>query len=97
MPSIGEVSYELLWDLPDNKGYLTLAAIMQKFIDQAISTNTSYDPTKFEGGKVPMKTLLNDLLLAYKLGLKTLYYHNTRDGSGEEVSGDGCEGGACKI
>ena len=97
VPSIGEVSYELLWDLPDNKGYLTLAAIMQKFIDQAISTNTSYDPTKFEGGKVPMKTLLNDLLLAYKLGLKTLYYHNTRDGSGEEVSGDGCEGGACKI
>ena len=97
VPSIGEVSYELLWDLPDNKGYLTLAAIMQKFIDQAISTNTSYDPTKFEGGKVPMKTLLNDLLLAYKLGLKTLYYHNTRDGSGEEVSADGCEGGACKI
>ena len=97
VPSIGEVSYELLWDLPDNKGYLTLAAIMQKFIDQAVSTNTSYDPTKFEGGKVPMKTLLNDLLLAYKLGLKTLYYHNTRDGSGEEVSEDGCEGGACKI
>lgn len=97
VPSIGEVSYELLWDLPDNKGYLTLAAIMQKFIDQAVSTNTSYDPTKFEGGKVPMKTLLNDLLLAYKLGLKTLYYHNTRDGSGEEVSADGCEGGACKI
>lgn len=97
VPSIGEVSYELLWDLPDNKGYLTLAAIMQKFIDQAISTNTSYDPTKFEGGKVPMKTLLNDILLAYKLGLKTLYYHNTRDGSGEEVSEDGCEGGACKI
>ena len=97
VPSIGEVSYELLWDLPDNKGYLTLAAIMQKFIDQAISTNTSYDPAKFEGGKVPMKTLLNDLLLAYKLGLKTLYYHNTRDGSGEEVSEDGCEGGACKI
>ena len=97
VPSIGEVSYELLWDLPDNKGYLTLAAIMQKFIDQAISTNTSYDPAKFEGGKVPMKTLLNDLLLAYKLGLKTLYYHNTRDGSGEEVSADGCEGGACKI
>ena len=97
VPSIGEVSYELLWDLPDNKGYLTLAAIMQKFIDQSISTNTSYDPTKFEGGKVPMKTLLNDLLLAYKLGLKTLYYHNTRDGSGEEVSADGCEGGACKI
>ena len=97
VPSIGEVSYELLWDLPDNKGYLTLAAIMQKFIDQAISTNTSYDPAKFEGGKVPMKTLLNDLLLAYKLGLKTLYYHNTRDGSGEEVSEDGCEGGACRI
>ncbi|MDU0354972.1 class 1a ribonucleoside-diphosphate reductase subunit alpha [Paraglaciecola aquimarina] len=75
--------YELLWDLPSNDGYLQLAGIMQKFVDQTISANTSYDPNKFEGGKVPMKLLLKDLLTSYKLGVKTLYYHNTRDGAGD--------------
>ncbi|MFT5839226.1 MAG: ribonucleoside-diphosphate reductase alpha chain [Flavobacteriales bacterium] len=73
--------YELLWDLPSNDGYLQLAGIMQKFVDQTISANTSYDPNKYEGGKVPMKLLLQDLLTTYKLGIKTLYYHNTRDGA----------------
>jgi ribonucleoside-diphosphate reductase alpha chain len=73
--------YELLWDLPSNDGYLQLAGIMQKFVDQTISANTSYDPNKYEGGKVPMKLLLKDLLTTYKLGIKTLYYHNTRDGA----------------
>jgi ribonucleoside-diphosphate reductase alpha chain len=75
--------YELLWDLPSNDGYLQLAGIMQKFVDQTISANTSYDPNKFEGGKVPMKLLLQDLLTSYKLGIKTLYYHNTRDGAAD--------------
>jgi ribonucleoside-diphosphate reductase alpha chain len=75
--------YELLWDLPSNDGYLQLTAIMQKFVDQTISANTSYDPGKYEGGKVPMKLLLQDLLTAYKLGVKTLYYHNTRDGAAD--------------
>jgi ribonucleoside-diphosphate reductase alpha chain len=73
--------YELLWDLKSNEGYLQLVAIMQKFIDQTISANTSYDPGKYEGNKVPMKVLLKDLLTTYKLGIKTLYYHNTRDGA----------------
>lgn len=73
--------YELLWDMPNNDGYLTLVGIMQKFIDQTISANTNYDPSKFPNGKVPMKTLLRDLLTTYKLGIKTLYYHNTRDGA----------------
>jgi len=76
--------YELLWDLPSNDGYLQLVAIMQKFIDQTISANTSYDPGKYEGNKVPMKLLLKDLLTTYKLGIKTLYYHNTRDGANEK-------------
>ncbi|MFT5675235.1 MAG: ribonucleoside-diphosphate reductase alpha chain [Paraglaciecola sp.] len=75
--------YELLWDLPSNDGYLQLTAIMQKFVDQTISANTSYDPGKYDGGKVPMKLLLQDLLTAYKLGVKTLYYHNTRDGASD--------------
>ncbi len=75
--------YELLWDLPSNDGYLQLTGIMQKFIDQTISANTSYDPNKYGGGKVPMKLLLKDLLTAYQLGVKTLYYHNTRDGAAD--------------
>ena len=86
--------YELLWTIPDNTGILHLAGIMQKFVDQAISTNTNYDPSKFENNKVPMRTMIQDLLLAYKLGLKTLYYHNTRDGSGDEELDD-CN--SCKI
>lgn len=90
--------YELLWQMPNNTGYLQLVAIMQKFIDQTISANTNYDPSKFDGGMVPMKTLLTDLLTAYKYGVKTLYYHNTRDGAGDiQEEDDGCAGGACKI
>jgi ribonucleoside-diphosphate reductase alpha chain len=88
--------YELLWQMPDNKGYLQLVGIMQKFVDQAISANTNYDPTRFEADKVPMKLILQDLLTAYKYGLKTLYYHNTRDGA-DDGQGDGCEGGACTL
>jgi len=98
-------SYELLWKMPSNDGYLQLVGIMQKFVDQAISANTNYDPSRFEGRKVPMQTLLKDLLNAYKLGVKTLYYHNTRDGASDqhdditnlEKEDDGCAGGACKI
>jgi ribonucleoside-diphosphate reductase alpha chain len=64
--------------MPSNYGYLTKVAIIQKFFDQSISTNTNYDPERFPNGKVPMETLLDDLLTAYQLGIKTLYYHNTR-------------------
>jgi ribonucleoside-diphosphate reductase alpha chain len=91
--------YELLWSQPSNEGYLQLVGVMQKFVDQSISANTSYDPSRFDGGKVPMKQLLTDLLNAYKLGIKTLYYHNTRDGAddAQQTQDDGCAGGACKI
>lgn len=93
--------YELLWQIPNNTGYLQLVGIMQKFIDQAISANTNYDPNRFPGNKVPMQQLLKDLLTAYKNGVKTLYYHNTRDGAEDPqaamVEDDGCAGGACKI
>lgn len=92
--------YETLWQLGGNDGYLKLVGIMQKFVDQAISANTSYDPQRFEGGKVPMNQMLKDLLSAYKYGLKTLYYHNTRDGADDtqfDIQDDGCAGGACKI
>ncbi len=99
--------YELLWQMPNNTGYLQLCAIIQKFIDQSISANTNYDPLKFNDHKVPMQTLMSDLLIAYKYGLKTLYYHNTRDHAKEskeptnhtiEIAEiDECESGACKI
>ncbi len=92
-------NYELLWNIPSNEGYLELVGIMQKFIDQTISANTNYDPAKFDGGKVPIKQILKDILTAYKLGIKTMYYHNTRDGASDnvEVEDDDCAGGACKI
>lgn len=100
--------YELLWDMPDNEGYLKLVAVMQKFVDQSISANTSYDPSKFPGGKVPTSRVVKDLIRAYSLGIKTLYYHNTRDNANDntavntreivEIAEDeGCAGGACKI
>ncbi|EPU5970719.1 class 1a ribonucleoside-diphosphate reductase subunit alpha [Vibrio alginolyticus] len=96
-------SYELLWNIGSNDGYLHLVGIMQKFVDQAISANTNYDPSRYETGKVPMKKLLQDLLTAYKFGVKTLYYHNTRDGAKDEQKDavqpqdDDCAGGGCKI
>ncbi|BFR91987.1 ribonucleoside-diphosphate reductase subunit alpha [Buchnera aphidicola str. APS (Acyrthosiphon pisum)] len=96
------LQYELLWDIPNNTGYLQLAGIMQKFIDQSISVNTHYDPARFLNNKIPMKQLLYDLLLSYKLGLKTLYYQNTRDGSEDDqnitsksITEDICESGSC--
>ncbi len=94
--------YELLWKIPDNTGYLQLVGIMQKFVDQAISANTNYDPSRFPGNKVPMQQLLKDLLTAYRNGVKTLYYHNTRDGMEDpqkdvQKEDDDCAGGACKI
>jgi ribonucleoside-diphosphate reductase alpha chain len=94
--------YELLWDIKDNEGYLQLCAIMQKFIDQSISTNTHYDPSQFDGNRVPMKLFLMDLLKAYKYGIKTLYYHTTRDGATDEQNtgksgDDDCADGVCKL
>lgn len=78
--------YELLWSLPNNEGYLNLVGIMQKFIDQSISANTNYDPAKFPDNKVSSQQILRDLLLAYRNGIKTLYYHNTRDGASDSQS-----------
>lgn len=97
-PMIDELwgKYEKVWDTKINKGYIELVAIMQKWVDQTISANTNYDPRKYPDGKVPLKEVLQDLLYGYKLGVKTFYYHNTRDGSGEDVD-DGCESGACKL
>ena len=71
--------YTLLWDMPSNEGYVNIVAVMQKFFDQGISGNWSYNPTNFENNEVPMSVMLQDLLTTYKLGWKTSYYQNTYD------------------
>ena len=75
--------YDLLWDQKSPDGYLKICAILQKYIDQGISVNTSYNPEHYEDNKIPMSAMIQDLVTAYKYGLKQLYYFNTHDGSGE--------------
>ena len=75
--------YELLWDQKSPEGYLKICAVLQKFIDQGISVNTSYNPVYFEDEKIPMSLMLQHLLMFYKYGGKQLYYFNTYDGQGE--------------
>jgi len=71
--------YTLLWEMPSNEGYINVVAVMQKFFDQAISGNWSYNPTQYPDNEVPMSQMINDLLMTYKLGWKTSYYQNTYD------------------
>ena len=75
--------YDLLWDQKSPAGYLKICAVLQKYIDQGISVNTSYNPEHFEDGKVPMSQLITDIVTFYKYGGKQLYYNNTFDGAGE--------------
>ena len=72
-------NYTLLWDMKDMSGYINVVAIMQKYFDQAISGNWSYNPEHFEDGQVPVSVMAQDLLTTYKLGWKTSYYQNTYD------------------
>ena len=75
--------YDLLWDQRSPEGYLKIMAVLQKYIDQGISVNTSYNPEYFEDEKIPMSVMLQHLLMFYKYGGKQLYYFNTHDGQGE--------------
>jgi ribonucleoside-diphosphate reductase alpha chain len=75
--------YDLLWDQRSPIGYLKICAVLQKFIDQCISVNTSYNPKYYPDDQIPMSEMLQHLLLHYKWGGKTLYYYNTADGAGE--------------
>ena len=77
--------YTLLWDMPNNQGYINVVAMMQKYFDQAISGNWSYNPLKFENNEVPLSEMAQDMLSTYKYGWKTSYYQNTYDFKGEEV------------
>ena len=71
--------YTLLWDMPSNEGYIKVVSVMQKFFDQAISGNWSYNPENYENNEVPSSVMANDLLTTYKYGWKTSYYQNTYD------------------
>ena len=75
--------YELLWDQKSPEGYLKLCAVLQKYIDQGISINTSYNPKFYNDDKIPMSEMLQHLIMCYKYGTKQLYYFNTNDGQGE--------------
>ena len=97
--------YELLWDQESPEGYIKIMAVLQKWIDQSISTNTSYNPKFYQDEKIPLSEMLKHILLCYKYGIKTLYYNNTNDGAGEikiedtlargEVDQEDCD--SCKI
>ncbi len=78
-------NYTLLWDMPNNTGYINVVAVMQKFFDQAISGNWSYNPQHFEGSEVPTSVMANDFLTTYKYGWKTSYYQNTYDVKTDEI------------
>ena len=78
-------NYTLLWEMPDNKGYINVVSVMQKFFDQAISGNWSYNPEHFPDNEVPVSVMANDLLTTYKYGWKTSYYQNTYDIKTDEV------------
>jgi ribonucleoside-diphosphate reductase alpha chain len=77
--------YTLLWEMKSNRGYINVVAVMQKFFDQAISGNTSYNPENYSNNEVPVSVLAQDLLTCFRLGLKTLYYQNTYDIKTDEV------------
>ncbi len=79
-------NYTLLWDMPNNDGYIKVTAVMQKFFDQAISGNWSYNPENYPDNEVPVSEMAKDLLTTYKYGWKTSYYQNTYDAKkdGEE-------------
>jgi ribonucleoside-diphosphate reductase alpha chain len=76
--------YTLLWDMKGNEGYINIVAVMQKYFDQAISGNWSYNPENYDEGQVPISVMAQDLLTTYKLGWKTSYYQNTYDSKKDE-------------
>ena len=81
-------NYTLLWEMPDNSGYIKVVSVMQKFFDQAISGNWSYNPENYPNNEVPVSVMANDLLTTYKYGWKTSYYQNTHDMKSDEIMED---------
>lgn len=99
--------YQLAFDMADNRGITNIAAVMQKWMDQSISTNHYYDYKKYPNNELPLSVVIKDIMYAYKVGLKTLYYANTSDDSTDDLTQNmestgknmdaGCESGACSI
>jgi len=89
--------YDLLWDQQSPEGYLKIMAVLQKYIDQGISVNTSYNPQFYEDDKIPMSEMLRHMIQFYKYGGKQLYYFNTYDGAGEINIEDEEDCDSCKI
>lgn len=87
--------YELAFEMPNNKGYLNIVAVMQKFIDQSLSTNLFYDPRRYPDNNIPMSEMLDDILYGLSLGIKTFYYNKTNDMNQQQDLS--CESGACAI
>jgi ribonucleoside-diphosphate reductase alpha chain len=81
-------NYTLLWNMPSNRGYIHIVAVMQKFFDQAISGNWSYNPENYADNEVPVSVMAQDMLTCFKLGHKTAYYQNTYDIKTDEVVDD---------
>jgi ribonucleoside-diphosphate reductase alpha chain len=87
VPQYGSLknNYTLLWDMENNTGYINIVSVMQKFFDQAISGNWSYNPAHYPNNEVPVSEMAKDLLTTYKLGWKTSYYQNTHDQKSDEM------------
>jgi ribonucleoside-diphosphate reductase alpha chain len=103
VPGIGKYdeNYELAYDLKDNSGVIKINAVIQKYIDMAISTNVYYNYSHYENNILPDAKVMKELIYAYSLGLISLYYNNTDDGDKEQSlnqkeNGD-CSSGACKL
>jgi ribonucleoside-diphosphate reductase alpha chain len=79
-------NYTLLWEMPNNNGYINVVSVMQKFFDQAISGNWSYNPENYPDNEVPVSVMAQDLLKTYKYGWKTSYYQNTYDNKKDEIT-----------
>ncbi len=92
------IYYTLAYEMDGNRGYLNIIAAIQKWFDMAISANLYYDylNPKYSDKKIPLSEIVGDMLYAYKMGVKTLYYSNANDGNGEDED-TGCAGGACKL
>jgi ribonucleoside-diphosphate reductase alpha chain len=106
VPEVDELmySYDWLWEQKSPRGYLEVTAVIQKYVDQAMSINTSYNPKHFPGGVLDTETLARDLIYGYTLGHKNFYYQNTKKPGEAEIMGfveddsmAGCESGACSI
>lgn len=98
IPDVDKVEYEYAWSFSSNEAYLNTVAVIQKFFDQSISANTYYNPLLYPDSKVPLQVVLDDLIYAYSIGLKSLYYHNTHDMSDNGLtSSSGCSSGACAL